>query len=164
MPRGVQNKREALVKFLNPDLIPDEMKLTGKGAAKKGLPVVVLKQTAKTVELQYTPTKKGRQTHVERCTATFPIEAVVLYNVEIIEAPSVDAPKKKAASTNGRRKKKKVAAKAEEPGKKRRKKRKVRKGDSAAPEKRVRKKKKGRKKKFGSSSRRKTGFRLDEDD
>lgn len=118
MPRGVPNKKkaqEAFVKFLNPDLIPEEMKLTGKGVAKKGLPVVVLNKTAKVVVLQYTAPKKGRAKQVLRCTATFPIEAVVLYNVEAVDVDDVAAPKAAAAATAAapkkRRGKKKVAKK-----------------------------------------------------
>lgn len=120
MPRGVpKNKKavEAFVKFLKPDLVPEEMKPTGKNAANKGLPVVVLSKNSRTVELQYTPTKRGKASQVLRCVATFPIDAVVLYHVEAVDIEAVDAPKVVTKVPTEKRVKK-ASASAKKPTKK----------------------------------------------
>jgi hypothetical protein len=166
--------------------VPPEMRPTGKGAAGKGVPVVVLKQTASLVTLQYTPPKRGRAKQVTRCTAEFPVDSVVLYSLDVVDVSDIDAPvaapkkatpkkrtAKKKATPKKRTAKKKVVKKkvvrrkkaAKDTPKKvvRRKKRKAK--ESAAPDKKTRKKRKVKKtRKFASSSRRKTSFRLDDDD
>ena len=105
MPKGVKTAREAMVKFRDPADIPPEMRPTGKGADKKGIPVVVLKETATMVTLQYTE-PKGRKKQVMQVTANFPANSVVIYNVEAVDvAAAPEAPAAAKASTEAPAKK-----------------------------------------------------------
>ena len=168
MSRGVSKKREAMALFRDRDSVPLEMRPTGKGAGAKGIPVVVLKQTAKMVTLQYTAVKRGRAKQVLRCIADFPVEMVVLYNIEAIDVEEAEAPEATAPKRRGRPPKKRVDEDEETPVKKRRgRPPKKRVDEDEAPVKKRRgrpPKKKGKKtRKFGSSSRRKS-FNLEDDD
>jgi histone H1/5 len=104
--------------FLNMDIVPPEMRPKGRGAAGKAIKVTVLKQSAKVVELQHSSAATARSKHVTHCRATFPVESVVLYEVEVVEvgaadapAPKKAAPKKKAAAQKKAAPKKKGATK-----------------------------------------------------
>lgn len=169
MPRGIPNNpketraaakpktREAMALFLNMDIVPPEMRPKGRGAAGKSIKVTVVKQTAKVIELQHTLPKKGRAKQTLQITATFPIEAVVLYEVEAVDAslaPAAPTPRKAPATKKAAKKKaapkkkaaaKKKAAKKKAPAKKRAAKKRAIKKTDEAPVKKTRKKSKKRK-------------------
>ena len=90
MPRGISKTREAMALFLNPDTVPPEMRPKGRGT--KSIKVTVLQENAKQVMLQYTYKPSPRAKNVMHCRATFPADAVVLYELEAVEMDTVEAP------------------------------------------------------------------------